>query len=178
MTIALAKSRQTGARLSLMAFGCDVVQAMSALEQRIGQSELETPLVELIRLRVSQINGCAFCIDKHARDARTAGIDDRKLALLSVWLDTSLFTVRERAALAWAEALTRVADGQVPDSAWDQGKDIFNRSQLVDLTLLVTTMNAWNRLAIASRRLPDQPAIAARCSGSGLLHVEENHDVG
>ncbi|MFC5568738.1 carboxymuconolactone decarboxylase family protein [Lysobacter yangpyeongensis] len=147
-------SRHFEARLDFFAFGPDAMQAMGAPEQRIARSGLAKSLIELIRLRVSQINGCAYCIDKHASAARSLGIDERRLMLLPVWCDTLLFTDSERAALAWAEALTRVADSQVPDETWEHAKRWFLPSQLVDLTLVVTTTNAWNRFAVGFRKRP------------------------
>jgi AhpD family alkylhydroperoxidase len=130
------------------------MKAMGALEQRIARSGLERPLVELVRLRASQINGCAYCIDLHSTDARQAGEDARRLATLAVWQEVPFFSDRERAALAWTEALTRVADTHVPDAAWEQVRPHFTPEELVDLTLLVGTINAWNRFGIAFRKLP------------------------
>ena len=142
------------ARLDFLAFGPDAMRAMRALEQRIEQSDLEKSLVELVRLRVSQINGCAFCVDRHTADLRRAGEDERRLAAVTVWRDTPFFSERERAALAWAESLTRIADAPVPDDLWAFVEDVFLPSQLVDLTLAINTINAWNRFAIAFRKLP------------------------
>ena len=111
-------------------------------------------LIELLRVRVSQINGCAYCIDQHVADARTAGVDERRLTLLSVWRDTRIYSDRERAALAWAESLTHVASGGPSDAIWEQVSECFLPSQVVDLTLVVTTINAWNRFAVGFRKLP------------------------
>lgn len=141
-------------RLNFFALGPDAMRPWASLDQRIAHSDLENSLVELVRLRVSQINGCAFCIDRHAADALRAGEDQRRLTLLSAWRETPFFTARERAALAWAEALTRIADGPVTDDLWAQVEGAFLPSQLVDLTLLVNTINGWNRFAIAFRKLP------------------------
>ena len=141
-------------RLDFLALGPDAMRAMRTLEQRIEQSGLEKSLVELVRLRVSQINGCAFCVDRHTADLRRAGEDERRLAAVTVWRDTPFFDARERAALAWAEALTRIADTPVPDELWKFVEDVFAPSQLVDLTLAINTINAWNRFAIAFRKLP------------------------
>lgn len=141
-------------RLNFFALGPDAMRAWAALDQRIAQSELETSLIELVRLRVSQINGCAFCIDRHTADALRAGEDPRRLTMLSAWQDTPFFNSRERAALAWAEALTRIADAPVPDDLWELVEDVFAPSQLVDLTLAINTINGWNRFAIAFRKLP------------------------
>jgi len=141
-------------RLDFYKASPDAMKAMNALEQRIARSGLEKPLVELVRLRASQINGCSYCIDLHSSDARKAGEDARRLATLAVWHEVPFFSDRERAALAWAESLTRVAETHVPDAVWDRIRPHFTPEEIVDLTLLVNTINAWNRFAIAFRKLP------------------------
>ena len=141
-------------RLNFYRAGPDAMKAMAALEQRIAQSGLERPLVELVRLRASQINGCAYCIDVHSADARTAGESERRLATLSVWRETPFFSAREAAALEWTESVTRIADTHVPDDVWERVHPHFTPAELVDLTLLVGTINAWNRFAIAFRKRP------------------------
>lgn len=142
------------ARLNIYAFGPDAMNAMAALDRRIELSDLERKLIELVRLRVSQINRCAYCTDKHAVDARKAGASEREIALVSVWRDAAAFTSRERAALTWAEALTLVNEAHVSNAIWEEVKDVFIPSQLVDLTLVVNAINSWNRFAIGFRRLP------------------------
>ena len=127
-----------------------LVQASIALEK----SELGNALVELVYLRVSQINGCAFCIDRHVAEARRGGEDERRLSTLQVWRDTPFFSERERSALAWAEALTRISDAHVPDALWERVDQVFAPSQLIDLTLAINAANSWNRFAIAFRKLP------------------------
>lgn len=141
-------------RLNFHRSGPDAMKAMSALEQQIARSGLEPALMELVRLRASQINGCAFCIDVHTADARKAGESERRLATLSVWHETPFFSARERAALEWTEAVTRVAETRVPDEVWERVHPHFTPAELVDLTLLVATINAWNRFAIAFRKRP------------------------
>lgn len=141
-------------RLNFFMYGPDAMSAMDGLEQRIRRSDLDKALIELVRVRVSQINGCAYCIDQHVADARTAGVDERRLTLLSVWRDTRIYSDRERAALAWAESLTHVASGGLSDAIWEQVSECFLPSQVVDLTLVVTTINAWNRFAVGFRKLP------------------------
>jgi len=130
------------------------IKAVMALEEQIGKSGLEQPLVELVRLRASQINGCAYCIDLHTRDARKGGEDDRRLATLSVWRETPFFTERERAALAWTEAVTLVSQDHVPDAVWEAVHPHFEAAELVNLTLLINAINTWNRFAIAFRKTP------------------------
>jgi AhpD family alkylhydroperoxidase len=130
------------------------IQAVMGLEKALGKSSLEKPLTELVRLRASQINGCAYCVDMHSADARKAGEDERRLAAVCVWHETPFFTDRERAALAWTEAVTRVGETRVPDDVWQAARAQFSDAELVDLTLLVCTINTWNRLAISFRKLP------------------------
>ncbi|HEY2023831.1 carboxymuconolactone decarboxylase family protein [Paraburkholderia sp.] len=131
-----------------------VIKAMLGLEERIGKSALEKSLTDLVRLRASQINGCAFCVDMHAADARKGGETDRRLAALVVWRETPFFTDRERAALEWTEALTLISHDHVPDAAWNAVRPHFSDEELVDLTLVISTINAWNRFAISFRKLP------------------------
>ncbi|AJW43743.1 carboxymuconolactone decarboxylase family protein [Ralstonia mannitolilytica] len=130
------------------------IQAVMGLEKALGKSSLEKPLTELVRLRASQINGCAYCVDMHSADARKAGEDERRLAAVCVWQETPFFTDRERAALAWTEAVTRVGETRVPDDVWQAARAQFSDAELVDLTLLVCTINTWNRLAVSFRKLP------------------------
>ncbi len=141
-------------RLNFYKAGPDAMKALAGLEQRIAMSGLGKPLAELVRLRASQINGCAYCIDLHSSDALKAGETPRRLAALAVWQETPFFSDRERAALAWTEALTRVADEHVPDAVWEGIRPHFTPEELVDLSLLVTTINTWNRFAIAFRKQP------------------------
>ncbi|WP_296226665.1 carboxymuconolactone decarboxylase family protein [Ralstonia sp. UBA689] len=140
------------ARLDYTKSSPAAVQAVMGLEKALGKSTLEKPLTELVRLRASQINGCAYCIDLHTADARRAGEDDRRLATVSVWHETPLFTDRERAALAWTEAVTLVGQTHVPNDVWHAVRAQFSDAELVDLTLLICTINTWNRLAISFRK--------------------------
>ncbi|NPT55320.1 carboxymuconolactone decarboxylase family protein [Paraburkholderia elongata] len=130
------------------------IKALVGVEERIGKSALEKSLTELVRLRASQINGCAFCVDMHATDARKGGESERRLATVVVWRETPFFTDRERAALEWTEALTLVSQEHVPDAVWQAVRPHFSDEDLVDLTLLISAINAWNRFAIAFRKLP------------------------
>jgi len=139
-------------RLNFYESGPAAMKAMLGLEQHLGKTSLEKPLIELVRLRASQINGCAYCVDLHSSDARKAGESERRLATLVVWRESPLFTERERAALEWTEALTLVARTHVPDWVWQRVEPHFTAQEVVDLTLLVTTINAWNRFAIAFRK--------------------------
>jgi AhpD family alkylhydroperoxidase len=129
-------------------------KAMAGLEAYVRGSGLDQKLVKLVKVRASQINGCAYCIDMHWKDARAAGETEQRLYGLSAWEESPYYTDRERAALRWAEAVTLVADGHVPDAAFDAVRPHFNDKELADLTLAITTINAWNRLSIAFRSVP------------------------
>ena len=142
-------------RLDFYKASPEAIKAMMGLEHRVSKSGLEKPVVELVRLRASQINGCAFCLDMHTADARKGGENERRLATLSAWRETPFFTDRERAALAWTEALTLVADEHVPDDVWNQVHPHFSESELADLTLLVVAINGWNRFSIGFRKTLD-----------------------
>jgi AhpD family alkylhydroperoxidase len=141
-------------RLNFYKSSPEAMKAMNGLEQRIAKSSLEKSLVELVRLRASQINGCAYCVDLHSSDARKAGESERRLAAVMVWRETPFFSDRERAALEWTEAVTLIAQSHVPDEVWNQVKPNFTPEEIVDLTLLVSTINAWNRFAISFRKTP------------------------
>jgi len=130
------------------------LRAMYGLEKYLAESALEPALRELVKLRTSQINGCAYCIDMHSKDARASGETEQRLYGLVAWQETPYYTERERAALAWTEALTSIADNHVPDELYEQTRREFNEQELVDLTLAVTTINAWNRMAISLRAVP------------------------
>ena len=134
--------------------------ALLGLENYLQQSGLETPLLHLIRLRASQINGCAYCLDMHWKDLRAIGETEQRLYGLDAWRESPYYSDRERAALAWTEAVTRVADTHVPDEVYDEVRPHFNDKELVDLTLAIAAINAWNRMAISLRAEPGkyQPA--------------------
>jgi AhpD family alkylhydroperoxidase len=130
------------------------LEAMRGLEAYVRQSGLERSLLELVKTHASQINGCGYCIDMHTKDARANGESEQRLYALSAWRETPFFTERERAALDWTEAVTRVADAQVPDGAYQLARKHFNDKELVDLTLAIVAINGWNRLSIAFRAVP------------------------
>jgi AhpD family alkylhydroperoxidase len=141
-------------RLDFYKANPSAIKALLGLEDRIAKSGVEKPLAELVRLRASQINGCAFCVDMHTADARKGGETDRRLATVTVWRETPFFTDRERAALEWTEAVTLVSVDHVPDSVWNAIRPHFSDEEIVDLTLLVAAINSWNRFAIAFRKMP------------------------
>jgi AhpD family alkylhydroperoxidase len=134
----------------------DAVKALAATGTYIGSSGIDRRLRALIELRVSQINGCAYCVDLHSQQARHAGESQQRLDCLPVWRETTFFEARERAALAWAESVTLVSETRVPDTVFEQAQQQFSEKELVDLTFIVATMNAWNRLAISFRHGPDR----------------------
>jgi AhpD family alkylhydroperoxidase len=138
-------------------------QAMLGLEMFVRKSSnLEPSLIELVKMRASQINGCAFCLDMHSKDARAEGESEQRLYALNAWRETPFFSDRERAALAWAEAVTLVAEGHVPDEVYDEARQQFSEEELVNLTLALVTINGWNRLCIAFRVVPGSYQPAAR----------------
>ena len=130
------------------------IKSLLGVEERVGKSALEKSLTELVRLRASQINGCAYCVDMHTTDARKGGETERRLATVVVWRETPFFTDRERAALEWTEAVTLVSHDHVPDAVWQAVRPHFSDEELVDLTLLISAINAWNRFAISFRKMP------------------------
>lgn len=130
------------------------MNAMFGVEKYLRTCGLPEKLLHLIRLRVSQINGCAYCIDMHSKDLRAVGDTEQRLYLLDAWHEAPFYTDRERAALAWAEAVTRVTEGHVPDAVYEQARGQFTEEELVNLTLAVVTINACNRLSIAFRSVP------------------------
>ncbi|HEX9421750.1 MAG TPA: carboxymuconolactone decarboxylase family protein [Pyrinomonadaceae bacterium] len=147
-------------RINITSVSPGALQAMLGLSNYLYQCGLDKKLLDLINLRVSQINGCAYCLDMHWKDLRAAGETEQRLYGLDAWRESPYYTERELAALAWAEAVTRVADTHVPDEVFDEAKRQFSDKELADLTLNVVAINGWNRLNIAYRTTPGtyQPA--------------------
>ena len=137
-----------------------VYDAMDALDQYLGGCGLDETLLHLVRLRASQINGCAYCLHMHWKDLIALGERDQRLYSLDAWRECPYYTDRERAALAWAEAVTRIVGDHVPDALYEEVRPHFTEKELSDLTLAVAAINAWNRLSIAARLVPGgyQPA--------------------
>jgi AhpD family alkylhydroperoxidase len=129
-------------------------RAVAALQTYVDQSGLDAKLRELVKIRTSQINGCAFCIAMHTRDARKLGETDERMHLLDAWREAPIYTAREQAALAWTEAITRITDGHVPDAVYEQVRQHFSEKEIVDLTAAAVAINGWNRIAIAFRSAP------------------------
>ncbi len=132
----------------------DAMKAMMALETAVGKLSIELPLLELVRLRVSQINGCAFCLDMHTADARKGGETERRLYTVSAWRETPFFTPRERAALAWAESLTLISHTHAPDEDFNALAEQFSAKEQIGLSVAIATINSWNRLAVGFRKMP------------------------
>jgi len=136
-------------RLSYERVAPQAYRAMRGLEDYVKSTGLERPLLELIKLRASYINGCASCVDMHTKDARVAGETEQRLFAVPVWRETPFFTPRERAALAWTEAVSNVARGNVSDDVYREARKQFGEVELVELTMAVIAINGWNRLAVA-----------------------------
>jgi AhpD family alkylhydroperoxidase len=141
-------------RLDYTKIAPEVYRSMLGMEKTINSSGLEDVLLDLVRLRVSQINGCAYCIDMHAKDLRARGESEQRLYLLNAWRESPFYTERERAALNWAEALTEVAENHISDELYEQTRQQFTEVELANLTLAIVSINGWNRLNIAFRAVP------------------------
>lgn len=141
-------------RLDFYKASPEAIKAMVALEVAVSRLGIDPALQELLRLRASQINGCAYCVDLHSGDARKKGETERRLYAVSVWRETPFFTPRERAALGWTEVITRIADTHAPDEAYEALRAEFSEAECVNLTLAIGLINSWNRLAIGFRKMP------------------------
>ncbi|MFW9270459.1 carboxymuconolactone decarboxylase family protein [Pseudomonas sp. NR3] len=142
-------------RIDFYAASPDAYKAMLALENAVSRLGLEKSLIELVKLRASQINGCAFCIDMHTADARKDGETERRLYAVTAWREAPFFTGRERAALAWTEALTRLSETHAPDADYALLNEHFTPKEMVDLTVAINAINGWNRLAVGFRKMPE-----------------------
>ena len=158
------------ARLNYAKTAPGVYEAMEGLEKYLEQCGLEKSLLFLVQLRASQMNGCAYCLDMHWKDLRAIGEKEQRLYSLDAWRECPYYTDRERAALAWTEAVTLIAQGHAPDAVYEQARSHFNEKELSDLTLAVASINAWNRLSIAARIVPGgyQPAHLSTVPESSL----------
>jgi AhpD family alkylhydroperoxidase len=142
-------------RLNAYQIAPDTIKALMALEAAVRGSGLEQSLIELVKTRASQINGCAFCINMHTQDARKHGETEQRLYLLNAWRESPGYSDRERAALAWTEAVTLVSETHAPDEIYENVRAQFSEAETVNLTMLIATINAWNRLAISFRTAPE-----------------------
>lgn len=132
----------------------DAFHAMSGLEMYVRESGLEKSLLELVKIRASQINGCAYCLDMHTKDARAAGETEQRIYTLSAWSETPFFNERERAALLWTETLTRLSQNDVPDEIFEEVRTQFSEQEMVNLSMAIVTINGWNRLRVGFRSVP------------------------
>ena len=151
----------------------EALKTMIALEQYVRHSGLEESLLELVKLRASQINGCAFCIDMHSKDARAHGESEQRLYELDAWRETPFYSEREQAALAWTEAVTLITNGHVPNQTYEQARKFFSETELVNLTYAIVAINGWNRLGIAFRSVPGLYQPAGRAGGHTSLAKKE-----
>jgi AhpD family alkylhydroperoxidase len=152
------------ARLNYAKVAPGVYDAMEASDQYLGKCGLDESLLNLVRLRASQINGCAYCLDMHWKDLRAIGEKEQRLYSLDAWRECPYYSERERAALAWTEAVTQITTGHVPEAIYEEVLPHFSEKELSDLTLAVATINAWNRLSIAARLVPGNYQPAKRMS--------------
>jgi AhpD family alkylhydroperoxidase len=139
----------------------EAYKAMAGLQAYVNQSGLEKSLLELLNIRASQINGCAYCVVMHTTGARKLGESDDRMHLLNAWREAPGFTARERAALEWIEAVSKITEGHVPDEAYEEARRQFSEKELVDLTAQGVAINSWNRIAIAFRMIPKVTTVAA-----------------
>ena len=148
------------ARLDYRKFSAEPVKALYAIEEYLAHSSIEVQLLHLLKFRASQINGCAFCLDMHSKDARALGETEQRLYELNAWRETPFYSDRERAALEWTEALTLISETHAPDDCYERLRAQFSEKEIVDLTYAIAMINLWNRLAIALRAEPGhyQPA--------------------
>lgn len=144
------------ARMDIAAVEPEAYQAMIGLGKHFNRFDLPKSLVFLVQLRASQINGCAFCVDKHSAELKSLGESDPRLYGVAVWQETPFFTEQERAALALTESITRLSEGgdRVPDEVWDKAAKHFTEQQLAQLVIVIASINAWNRLAVPTRKVP------------------------
>src|SRR5262245_821525 len=149
-------------RIDYRKFAQQPIKLLFDLEKYLAGCGLEHKLLHLIKMRASQINGCAYCLDMHSKDARAAGETEQRLYTLTAWHETPFFTDRERAALAWTEALTLISENHVPDSLYEEVRQHFSEEELVALTMAVVAINGWNRVAISFRAVPGEYQPAAK----------------
>jgi AhpD family alkylhydroperoxidase len=153
--------------MNFMTVNPGVLHAMFGLEKQVSKGRLDSRLLDLVRMRASQINGCAYCLDMHSKDARAAGETEQRLYGLNAWRESPYYSERERAALEWTEALTLVSETHVPDDVYERVREQFSEDELAHLSLAVVAINGWNRLNIAARTpagdyVPGQFAASAR----------------
>ena len=158
-------------RLELQKVAPEALRVMLGFQTQVNNFGLEPALVELVKIRASQINGCAYCIDMHTKDARANGESEQRIYALPAWRETPFFTDRERAALEWTEALTLVANSHAPDEIYQQVRERFTDEELVALTMAIVAINSWNRISIGFRAVPGtyQPQAAHSAGARGQV---------
>jgi AhpD family alkylhydroperoxidase len=144
------------ARIDLMHVTPGIIQAMLGLERQVRQAGFDSKLLDLVRMRASQINGCAYCLDMHSKDARANGETEQRLYGLDAWRETPYYSARERAALEWTEVLTLVSETHVPDQVYERVREQFSEDEMVHLSLAIVAINGWNRLNVAARTVPGE----------------------
>jgi AhpD family alkylhydroperoxidase len=142
------------ARIDLMHVNPGIIQAMLGLERQVRKAGLDNKLLDVVRMRASQINGCAYCLDMHSKDARANGETEQRLYGLAAWREAPYYSARERAALEWTEAITLVAETHAPDEVFERVREQFSEDELLHLTLAIVAINGWNRLNIAAQTVP------------------------
>src|SRR5499433_1033997 len=155
------KEKRMGSHLKYEKAAPGALRAMYSLQKYVDECGLEKQLIELVKTRASQINGCAYCIDMHTKDARAVGDTEQRLYELDAWRETPFYSEKERAALAWTEAITEVWETQMPDAAFEEVKKQFSEKEIVDLTIATGMINLWNRVAISLRAVPGHYRAAA-----------------
>jgi AhpD family alkylhydroperoxidase len=158
------------ARIDVMHVNPGIIHAMLGLERQVQKAGLDSKLLDLVRMRASQINGCAYCLDMHSKDARAAGETEQRLYGLEAWRETPYYSARERAALEWTEALTLVAQTHAPDDVYERVRAQFSEDELIHLTLAIVAIYGWNRINIAARTVPGDyvaGSLATSLVGSG-----------
>jgi len=157
------------ARIDLKHVNPGIMHAMLGLERQVHKAGLDSKLLDLVRMRASQINGCAYCLDMHSKDARANGESEQRLYGLEAWRETPYYSARERAALEWTEALTLVSETHVPDEVYERVRQQFSEDELAHLSLAVVAINGWNRLNVAARTVPGDyvPGSLATLQASG-----------
>jgi AhpD family alkylhydroperoxidase len=153
-------------RIDYRKYAQEAEKSMMGLEKYISECGLDHGLILLLKMRASQINGCAYCIDMHSIDARANGESEQRIYALNAWRETPFFSDRERAALQWTEVITRVAETHVPDAAFEEVKKYFSEKEVMDLTIVATVINMWNRVAISTRAVPGRYHAAKHASAA------------
>jgi AhpD family alkylhydroperoxidase len=153
-------------RVDYRKYAPEALRAMFDLEKYVANSGLDHKLIHLMKMRASQINGCAYCVDMHSKDARAIEETEQRLYGLDAWRETPFYSERERAGLAWTEAITNVAQTHVPDDVYDEVRKQFSEKEIIDLTIVASVINMWNRLAISTRAVPGHYRAATKTAAS------------